>query len=493
VVQVQLGEILDRSSLKVFMGAVNRRTEIVGLTADSRSVHPGYLFAALPGTKEDGSRFVADALARGAVAVLAPEGVTLPEGSSATLINDPNPRRSLALMAAAFYTKQPEVMVAVTGTNGKTSVALFFQQLWATLGKSSAAVGTLGIVTSKGHVSGSLTTPDPIKLHEILAGLASNGISHAAMEASSHGLDQHRLDGVRLAAAAFTNLTRDHLDYHGSMEAYQQAKLRLFSERLDPGAYAVLNADADAFPAFRNAAQKRKLSIIDYGHKAKKIMLTHQAPSLSGQTVGIRFDGGKEHRIKLPLVGGFQAMNCLAALGLVVATGGDYEAAVQALEKLPGVPGRMELVVELKNGGVAFVDYAHTPDALETVLRALRPHCSGKITVVFGCGGDRDRGKRPLMGKIAESLADRVIVTDDNPRSENASTIRAEIMAACPHAQEIGDRGEAIMAGLRGLGPEDALLIAGKGHEAGQIIGDKTFPFDDRLVAVNSARQAGLL
>lgn len=490
---MQLGEILDRSSLQVLMGAVNRQTEIVGLTADSRSVRPGYLFAALSGAKEDGSRFVADAIARGAVAVLAPEGVVLPEGSRATLISDSNPRQSLALLAAAFYAKQPEVMVAVTGTNGKTSVALFFQQLWAALGKSSASVGTLGIITTASHLSGSLTTPDPIKLHEILADLASKGITHAALEASSHGLDQHRLDGVRLAAAAFTNLTRDHLDYHGSMAAYEQAKLRLFSERLDPGTYAILNADAAAFPAFERAAKQRQLSIIDYGHKAKKIALTHQLPCASGQTVGIRFNNGNERRIKLPLVGEFQAMNCLAALGLVVATGGDYEAAVQSLEKLPGVPGRVELVAEFKRGGVAFVDYAHTPDALETVLRALRPHCAGRITVVFGCGGDRDRGKRPLMGQIAGSLADRVIITDDNPRTENAEKIRAEIRVACPDAQEIGDRAEAIMAGLHGLGPEDALLIAGKGHESGQIIGDKTLPFDDRLVAVDLARQAGLL
>lgn len=490
---MQLGEILDRSSLKVLMGAVNKQTEIIGLTADSRSVRPGYLFAALPGTKDDGSRFIADAVARGAAAILAPEGVALPEGSRVTLINDSNPRRSLALIAAAFYEKQPEVMVAVTGTNGKTSVALFFQQLWAALGKLSASVGTLGVVTTASHVSGSLTTPDPIKLHEILADLASKRITHAAIEASSHGLDQHRLDGVRLAAAAFTNLTRDHLDYHGSMAAYEQAKLRLFSERLESGAYAVLNADAEAYPAFKTAAQQKKLSIIDFGRKAKRLALTHQKPHASGQTIGLRFDGGQERRIDLPFVGEFQAMNCLSALGLVVATGGDYDVAVQALGKLTGVPGRMELVAKFKQGGTVFVDYAHTPDALETVLRALRPHCTGRIIVVFGCGGDRDRGKRPLMGKIAGSLADRVIITDDNPRTEDAAKIRAEIRMACPEAKEIGDRGEAIMAGLRSLGPEDALLIAGKGHESGQIIGDKTLPFDDRLVAVDLARQAGLL
>lgn len=477
----------------MLMGAVDKQTEIIGITADSRSVRPGYLFAALPGTKEDGSRFVADAIARGASAILAPEGIALPEGSHATLINDSNPRRSLALIAAAFYEKQPEVMVAVTGTNGKTSVALFFQQLWSALGKSSASVGTLGVVTTTNHISGSLTTPDPIRLHEILADLASKGVTHAALEASSHGLDQHRLDGVHLTAAAFTNLTRDHLDYHGSMAAYAQAKLRLFSEQLDPGAYAVLNADAAAFPAFKKAANQRKLSIIDYGYKAKKIELTYQSPNASGQAIGVRFDGGNEHHIKLPLVGEFQAMNCLAALGLVIATGGGFDTAVYALEKLSGVPGRMELIAKFKKGGVAFVDYAHTPDALETVLRALRPHCAGKITVVFGCGGDRDRGKRPLMGEIAGSLADNVIVTDDNPRTEDAAKIRAEIRTACPKAQEIGDRAEAIMAGLRCLGPEDALLIAGKGHESGQIIGNKTFPFDDRLVAVDLARQAGLL
>ncbi|MEZ5648414.1 MAG: UDP-N-acetylmuramoyl-L-alanyl-D-glutamate--2,6-diaminopimelate ligase [Alphaproteobacteria bacterium] len=475
------------------MGAISYKTEIVGLTADSRSVRPGFLFAALPGVKQDGRQYIEDAIARGAVAILASHEVSLPQGKSAALITDINPRRSLALIASSFYAGQPEIMVAVTGTNGKTSVALFFQQLWTALGKSSAAIGTIGVVTSKSHESGFLTTPDAIELHKILVHLSTEGITHGALEASSHGLDQYRLDGVQLAAAAFTNLTRDHLDYHVSMEAYQRAKLRLFSELLLPGSGAVLNADAKAFPVFEKVARQRKLSILDYGHKGRKLTLTYQEPRSSGQIIGIRFLDQKEQRLNLPLVGEFQATNCMAALGLVISTGGDYEAALHALEKLPGVPGRMERVAQLATGGVAFVDYAHTPDALETVLRALRPHYTGKLIVVFGCGGDRDRGKRSQMGRIASMLADQVIITDDNPRTENPALIRTEILVACPGAQEVGDRTEAIMVGLQALGSNDALLVAGKGHETGQIVGDKILPFDDRTVIIDLARQGGLL
>ena len=455
--------------------------DIRGLTADSRAVEPGFLFAALPGSKSDGRSFINDAVARGAVAVLAPEGTARPSDNVA-LIEDENPRRRLALMAARFYSRQPRTIAAVTGTSGKTSVASFTRQLWALLGHRAASVGTLGIVTPEGTRYGALTTPDPVLLHRDLAMLADDGIDHLSVEASSHGLEQYRLDGLKLSAAAFTNLTRDHLDYHPTMAAYFKAKRRLFCSLLPAGGTAVLNADVPEFDALRDLCRACAQRIIAYGRTGTDLKLLGQVPQGDGQLLTIAADG-KEWRVSFPVVGTFQAMNLLAALGLVMAGGAKAADLMSLVERLEGVPGRMELVAHHPNGAPIFVDYAHKPHALETVLAALRPHVAGKLVVVFGCGGDRDRGKRPEMGAIAARLADVAIVTDDNPRSEAPASIRAEIMAACPGGIEIGDRRKAIETAVAKLTPGDVLVIAGKGHETGQTIAGVMHPFDDSQVA----------
>lgn len=453
---------------------VERDPEIVGLTADSREVRPGFLFAALPGTKADGRTFVAQAVALGAVAVLARAGT---DADGAVLVPDAEPRRAFALMAARFHGRQPDVMAAVTGTNGKTSVACFTRQIWTRLGLPAASLGTLGVTWPKGEIAGGLTTPDPASLHATLARLATDGVTHAAFEASSHGLDQFRLDGVRLRAAAFTNLTRDHLDYHADMERYARAKLRLFDELLPAGGTAVLNADSDLAPRLVALCTARGHRMLTYGAGGRELRLVETRPTPDGQTLTIEVEG-RRHTVRLPLAGAFQAANALCALGLVIGCGADIDAAVAALEGLEGVPGRLQPVARY-NGAPVLVDYAHTPDALETVLRALRPHAQGRLSVVFGCGGDRDPGKRPQMGRIAADLADQVIVTDDNPRGEAPATIRATILAACPNAREIGDRAGAIMAAISELEPGDVLVVAGKGHERGQIVGGSVHPFDD--------------
>jgi UDP-N-acetylmuramoyl-L-alanyl-D-glutamate--2,6-diaminopimelate ligase len=455
--------------------------DIRGLTADSRAVEPGYLFAALPGTKSDGRTFINDAVARGAVAILAPEGTARPSEAVA-LIEDENPRRRLALMAARFYGRQPRTIAAVTGTSGKTSVASFTRQLWALMGHRAASVGTLGIVTPEGTRYGALTTPDPVLLHRDLAMLADEGIDHLAVEASSHGLEQYRLDGLKLSAAAFTNLTRDHLDYHPTMAAYFKAKRRLFCSLLPAGGTAVLNEDVPEYEALRDLCRACAQRIIGYGRTGRDLRLLAQVPQGDGQLLTIAADG-KEWRVSFPVVGTFQAMNLLAALGLVMAGGAKAADLMPLVEKLEGVPGRMELVAHHPNGAPIFVDYAHKPHALETVLAALRPHVAGRLVVVFGCGGDRDRGKRPEMGAIAARLADIVIVTDDNPRSEAPAAIRAEIMAAAPGGIEIGDRRTAIETAIAKLAPGDVLVIAGKGHETGQTVAGVTHPFDDSQVA----------
>ena len=467
--------------------------EIAGITADSRHVVPGDLFAALPGTKADGRAFIADAVKRGAVAVLAPPGTEWPQGvPQRPIIIDPEPRRGLARIAAVLAGPQPETVVAVTGTNGKTSTVEFTRQLWASTGCKAASLGTLGVMAPGFAPGAGLTTPDPVSLAETLAGLARQGITRAAMEASSHGLDQFRLDGVRLAAAAFTNLTRDHLDYHGSMDAYRAAKLRLFDVLLPEGAPAVAHADMDAetLGALRAIAQRRQLDLRTVGENGGRFRLLATAPRPDGQDLKVQV-GTREHTIALNLPGRFQADNALVAAALAESLG-----LADALDRLPhlqGVRGRMELAVRLPNGAAAYVDYAHTPDALERLLLALRPHTAGRLHIVFGAGGDRDRGKRPLMGKAAQSLADFVIVTDDNPRSEDPAAIRAAILAACPAAQEIGDRAEAIEAALNELAPGDVLVVAGKGHEQGQIVGNTVHRFDDvsvirRLAGVAEAR-----
>ncbi|HXP95877.1 MAG TPA: UDP-N-acetylmuramoyl-L-alanyl-D-glutamate--2,6-diaminopimelate ligase [Telmatospirillum sp.] len=451
--------------------------EIAGLTADSRAVKPGYLFAALPGTKADGRDYIRDALARGATAVLAPHGTIL-TGGQATLVTDDNPRRRLSLMAARFFPRQPKIVVAVTGTNGKTSVVNFLRQIWTHLGYQAASLGTIGLVAPGRVESGSLTTPDPVTLHRCLDRLAQEGVTHAAFEASSQGLDQFRLDGVALRAAAFTNLTRDHLDYHGTMDAYWQTKARLFYEIMPAKRVAVINADSPQASLLSKLCLDRGHRIVSFGVAGTDIRFVNIAPTGDGQDLSLDVMG-KAYQLHLPLAGDFQASNAACALGLALATGAATDAAVEALGALQEVPGRLQKVATTAHGSPVYIDYAHTPDGLETALKALRPHVNKQLVVVFGCGGDRDKGKRPQMGRIAAHWADRVFVTDDNPRNENPASIRQEIMAACPGAVEIGDRAQAIRQAIRSLNAGDLLVIAGKGHETGQVVADKSLPFDD--------------
>lgn len=454
---------------------------ITGVTADSRKVREGFLFAALPGSKVDGRDFIPGAIASGAAAVLAPDDVT---GLSAPVIHAGDLRRAYALAAGQFWGEQPATCIAVTGTNGKTSVAGFCRQIYARLGRKAASMGTLGVVVSEAGkpdvqlTPPGLTTPDAADVAEMMAKLAGMGVTHLAVEASSHGIDQRRLDGVRLAAAGFTNFTQDHLDYHGTMGCYRAAKLRLFETLLPRGRTAVLNADSDAFPAFASAAVTSGQTILSVGHEGQGLKLVERTPVPQGQRLKIAA-GERVFDILLPLAGDFQASNVLVAAGLVLATGEDLDATIAALEHLEGAAGRLQRVGTGAKGGEAYVDYAHTPDGLETVLAALRPHTRGKLIVVFGAGGDRDRGKRPLMGEIAARLADVAIVTDDNPRSEEPSSIRAAILAAAPGAKEYGDRREAIRAGAALLADGDVLVVAGKGHEQGQLVAGVNHPFDD--------------
>ncbi len=457
-------------------GASLGSLEITGVAADSRKVRPGFLFVAIAGAKADGAAFAAQAVKAGAVAVAAelkPDG--LPD--AVVFVAVKNARRALALAAAGFYSRQPQVIAAVTGTSGKTSVAAFTRQIWETLGLPAASIGTVGVVSPKGETYGSLTTPDPVDLHRTLDGLAGEGVTHLALEASSHGLDQHRLDGVRIAAGGFTNLSRDHLDYHPTIEAYLAAKMRLFDELIAADGTAVIDVDDCYAEQVVAAAEKRRLKIITVGEKGDGIRLVGGTIDGFAQVVDMAH-AGRRYSIKLPLVGGFQVQNAAVAAGLAIATGSDPAKVFPALEKLTGAKGRLELAGTHK-GAPVFIDYAHKPDALAKALAALRPYAKGKLVVVFGCGGDRDQGKRPIMGRIAQENADRVIVTDDNPRSENAAAIRAAILAAAPGATEIGDRNEAIRASIASLNDGDVLLIAGKGHETGQIVGDKVIPFSD--------------
>lgn len=454
-------------------------TEIVAVTADSRAAAPGVLFAALPGLRQDGRGFIADAVARGAAAVLAPEDTSWPEGvPRRPFLCDPAPRRLLARMAAILAGPAPEILVAVTGTNGKTSTVEFLRQIWMAQGKPAASLGTLGLMAPGFPQGAGLTTPDPVTLANTLARLAGAGIGHAALEASSHGLDQFRLDGITPAAAGFTNLTRDHLDYHGSIGAYRAAKLRLFGELLAPGAPAIAadTLDPPTLAALRRIATQRRLNFATVGMNGTAIRLLGVTPRPDGQALRMLM-GGQTHEVTLALPGRFQADNVLMAAALAGALGSRDVAGL--LGRLSGVRGRLELAAKLDNGAAAYVDYAHTPDALTRLLEALRPHTEGRLVVVFGAGGDRDRGKRPLMGRAAARLADLAIVTDDNPRSENPAAIRAAIRQGCPGAIEIGDRAQAIAAGLGALGPGDVLAVAGKGHEQGQTVGDCVIPFDD--------------
>jgi UDP-N-acetylmuramoyl-L-alanyl-D-glutamate--2,6-diaminopimelate ligase len=469
-------------------GTEHARRTVSGLTADSRKAKPGYVFVAVPGTKLDGMEFVPQALVAGAMGIVG-EAERPPAVSPAVAyVRVSDVRRALALAAARFYPRQPETIVAVTGTSGKSSVADFARQLFAMLGRKSASLGTLGIVTSERAAYGSLTTPDPVDLHENLDRLAGEGITHLAMEASSHGIEQRRLDGVRLAAGGFTNLGRDHLDYHETVDAYRRAKLRLFETLLLPGAAAVINADGAMAEPFLEAAAAHGLRVMTTGRAGDSIRVTEARAEGFAQKLSLRVnlpDGGMHEEIEaeLPLIGAFQVENAVLAAGLVLAAEPKASAAeiLRGLAGLRGVRGRLEKVGEA-NGAIALVDYAHKPDALEQVLDTLRPFTKGRLVCVFGCGGDRDKGKRPIMGRIAAEKADMAIVTDDNPRTEVPATIRAEVLAGAPGAREIGDRAEAIRTAVRELRPGDVLVVAGKGHETGQIVGDRTLPFSDHDV-----------
>ncbi len=450
--------------------------DIGGLTADSRKVSPGTLFVAVPGNKANGSLYVNDAVSRGAVAIVTEDdlGPDLP----VPVLRVASTRAFLSLAAARFYDGQPETMVAVTGTAGKTSVASFTRQIWAHAGLAAAMIGTTGVVAPGRNDYGSLTTPDPVSLHKLLWELAAAGVTHAAMEASSHGLDQSRLDGVRLSAAAFTNLGRDHMDYHPTIEHYLGAKMRLFEALLPKGAPAIIFSDDEWSDAAIRAAKAAGSDVRTVGRKGDYLALKRVEHFRHKQIAEVHVDG-RIFEVNLPLAGDFQISNALVAAGLALSTGVDTPTVMLALEKLQGAPGRLELVGQTPDGALAYVDYAHKPDALAQVLSSVRPFTTGRVVTVFGCGGDRDKGKRPLMGEIASRLSDIVIVTDDNPRSETPATIRSEILAAAPGATEIADRAEAIRHAVGMLGPGDTLIVAGKGHEQGQTVGTATLPFSD--------------
>ena len=459
--------------------------EITGLTCDSRAVRPGFLFAALPGVKVDGRDYISAAVEKGAVCILAPVGIK----AEVVTVEDQNPRLRFAKMAANFYERQPENVAAVTGTNGKTSVATFLRQIWSNLGEKAVSIGTIGLYGERFAEPGRLTTPDPVKLHESLQRVVDAGINHLAMEASSHGIEQYRLDGVKIKAAAFTNITRDHLDYHGTMNEYLLAKMRLFSEVVEDGGSVVVNADVPESKDVIEVAKSRGLNVFSYGHNGENIRLVKRETVNNKQRLSLEVLG-HSYEVMMPLPGAFQAENALCALGLALSFGADVEKAVMALKHLEGVSGRMECVGHV-NGADVYVDYAHTPDAMEHVLKALRPHTKNKLYVMFGCGGDRDAGKRPQMGRIAAEFSDQVIITDDNPRSEDAGEIRKQILAAATGAIEIGDRHLAIQDGIKGLREGDVIVLTGKGHEQGQYIGDEVLPFSDVIEAKTTIWEMG--
>ena len=458
--------------------------DILAVTADSRRAGPGTLFFALRGVKQDGSAFIAQAMSQGAAAVIV-DHETADLSAAIPVIVRPDAKHLLACMASAIAGPQPSCIAAVTGTNGKSSTADFLRQLWTLQGHRAASLGTLGLISDTDvPPPPSLTTPDPVSLSRTLAALAGKGVEHVALEASSHGLEQHRLDGVTLTAAGFSNLTRDHLDYHLTLEAYRTAKLRLFEDVLPVGGIAAVNADMDpeTFAALKAIADRRGLKLRSVGQNGTTLRLIDARPTPTGQILRLALHGKELSEITLALPGRFQADNIMLAAAMCWGDDAEAPEVLKLLPHLKGVHGRCERAVALPNGAAAYVDYAHTPDALDCVLSSLRPHTAGRLVVVFGAGGDRDRGKRPLMGAVAARMADLAIVTDDNPRTEEPASIRSEILTACPDALEIADRRSAIAAGLEALQPGDILVVAGKGHEQGQIVGTDILPFDDRLV-----------
>ncbi len=455
--------------------------EITGLTADSRAVGSGFLFAALPGEKIDGAEFIPQAEKKGAAAVLARPGAetTLP------LVTDDNPRVRLAAMAARFYPRQPEIVAGVTGTNGKTSTAHFAAQLWEKLGRKGGSLGTLGAQAPGFERRATLTTPEPVALHQTLDAMAEAGVERLAMEVSSHAIAQARADAVRFQIAAFTNITQDHLDYHPTFADYFAAKARLFDELLQSDGIAIVNAGGEGAAEIVQTAKARGAKVYTTGAEGDSICLLKAEPTATGiETFIAAF--GEEYQIHLPLIGGFQAENALLAAGIVIASGEASSMVMPVLAELSGVPGRMQLAATVNGAGV-YVDYAHTPDAIASALTAIRPHAKGRVIAIIGAGGDRDRAKRPIMGKAASDCADVVIVTDDNPRSENPASIRAAVLSGCNGAVEIGDRARAIEHGIAILQENDVLLILGKGHETGQQVGDAVLPFDDVDAAMTSA------
>jgi UDP-N-acetylmuramoyl-L-alanyl-D-glutamate--2,6-diaminopimelate ligase len=452
---------------------------VTGFAIDHRKIAPGTVFGAFEGAAFNGEDFIDDAIAAGAVAVVArPEAVV----RGAVHIADANPRQAFAHLAAKFFQPFPGHVAAVTGTNGKTSTAELTRQLWRMAGHNAASIGTLGIITASDEAKTGLTTPDIVTFLANMSGLAREGVSHAIFEASSHGLSQYRSEGVPVSVAAFTNLSRDHLDYHGTMEAYFEAKMRLFDEVVDESGCAVIWADDVWSDQVIARARKRELRLITVGEMGRGIQLLSREPTQLGQTLELRIQGDV-HKLKLPLIGAYQAANALVAAGVVMASGGDVESLLSHLARLQPVRGRLERAVITKSGAPVYVDYAHTPDGLRAAIAALRPHTKGKLITVFGAGGDRDTGKRPEMGAVAVADSDIVIVTDDNPRSEDPSLIRADVMAGAKGAHEIGDRRYAIAFAIEHAEPDDIVLIAGKGHEQGQIIMGRVLPFDDVEVA----------
>lgn len=470
-------KLRDLAGVLPVEGTASADLEVTGISSDSRQVKPGVVFFALAGTKADGAAYAADAARRGALAIVTGKGSSV-AGLPVPVVAVDDPRLALALSASRYFGKQPQTMVAVTGTSGKTSVAAFTRQIWEQAGYAAASIGTTGVVAPGRNDYGSLTTPDPVALHQLLRELADAGVTHASMEASSHGLDQRRLDGVKLAAGGFTNLGRDHMDYHPTVEDYHRAKLRLFDTLLPKGAPAVIFADDPWSAPTIKAARAAGLNVLTVGRHGDFLTLKRVEHERHRQRAEVEAEGVL-YEIDLPLAGDFQISNALVSAGLAISTGTPVAKALAALEKLKGAPGRLDLVGTTASGAPVYVDYAHKPDALENVLASVRPFTTGRVMVVFGCGGDRDRGKRPIMGEIATRLADVVIVTDDNPRSEVPETIRAAIMAAAPGAIEIGDRRKAIHEAVAMLHAGDTLIVAGKGHEEGQTIGSETLHFSD--------------